>query len=63
MNIISSHRSAKADPPTFMLVGSLIPSRLRYQHFEHRKAIAIRSCQHVGLPLFYATEVRYGQRP
>jgi hypothetical protein len=63
MNIISSHRTAKRKPPTWMPVGLLNFSRLRHRHFEHRKAIAIRSCQHVGLPLFYATEVRYGQRP
>ena len=63
MNIISSHRTDKADPPTFMSVGSLIPSRLRHQHLEHREAIVVRWCQHIGLPLFYATEVRHGQRP
>ena len=63
MNIISSHRTAKTDPVTCMSVGSLIPSRLRYQHFEHRETIAIRSCQHIGSALSYASEVHHGQYP
>jgi len=63
MNIISSHRTVKTDPPTCMSVGLLNSSHLRRQHLEHREAIAVRSCRHIGLPLFYATEVRHGQRP
>jgi hypothetical protein len=63
MNIISSYRTAKRNPPTWMPVGLLNPSRLRHRHFEHRKAIAVRSCLDSGLALSYATEVRHGQRP
>ena len=63
MNIISSHRTAKTDPPTCMSVGLLNPSRLRHQHLEHRKTIAVRSCLDSGLALSYATEVRHGQYP
>jgi hypothetical protein len=63
MNIISSHRTAKADPPTCVSIGLLNSSHLRQQHLEHRETIAIRSCQHVGPVLFYATEVRHGQYP
>jgi hypothetical protein len=46
-----------------MPVGLLNPSRLCDRHFEHRKAIAVRSCLDSGLALSYATEVRHGQRP
>jgi len=63
MNIISSHRTAKADPPTCMSIGLLNSSHLRHQHLEHRETIAVRSRLHIGLPLSYATEVRHGQRP
>jgi hypothetical protein len=63
MNIISSHRTPKTDPPSFMSVGSLIPSRLRPQHIEHRETIAVRSWLDSGLALSYATEVRHGQYP
>jgi hypothetical protein len=61
MNIISSHRTAKTDPVTCMSVGLPNPSRLRRQHLEHRETIAFRSCQHIGLALSYASEVRHGQ--
>jgi hypothetical protein len=63
MNIISSHRTIKTDPPTCMSVGLLNSSQLRHRHFEHRETIAVRSCLHIGLALFYATEVRHGQYP
>ena len=63
MNIISSHRTAKADPPTGMSIGLLNPSHLRQQDLEHRDTIATRSCRYTGLALSYATEVRHGQYP
>jgi len=62
MNIISSHRTVKTDPPTFMSVGLLDPSHLRHRRLENRETMAARSCRRIGLPLFYATEVRHGQR-
>jgi hypothetical protein len=63
MNIISSHRTAKGNPPTWAPVGLQNPSRLRHQHLEHRETIAVRSCLHIGLALSCATEVRHGQYP
>jgi hypothetical protein len=62
MNIISSHRTIKTNPPTCMSVGLLNSSHLRQQHLEHRETIAVRSRRHIGLALSYASEVRHGQR-
>jgi hypothetical protein len=63
MNIISSHRTAKTDPVTYILVGLLTPSHLRHQHLEDRETIAVRSRLHIGLALSYASGVRHGQYP
>jgi len=63
MNIISSHRTVKTDPPTCMSARLLNSSHLRRWRLEHRKAIAVRSCLDSGLALSYATEVRHGQYP
>jgi hypothetical protein len=63
MNIISSHRTATADPPTCMSIGLPNSSHLGQRHLERGETIAIRSCRYIELTLFYATEVRHGQRP
>jgi hypothetical protein len=63
MNIISSHRTPKTDPPTCMSIGLRNPSHLRQWHLAHRQTIATRSCRYIGLALFYASEVRLGQYP
>jgi hypothetical protein len=63
MNIISSRRTIKTDPPTCISLGWLNSSHLRHSHLEYRETIAVRSCQHIGLALFYTSEVRHGQYP